>query len=93
VAGSAVIVAGQKTGEAVTIQVVDRGGGIPPEAQSRVFEKHSNMDGSVESRWGSTGMGLHAIRLIIEAHGGQVSVKSHAEVGSTFYLTIPTKLN
>ena len=93
VAGSAVIVAGQRTGEAVTIQVADRGGGIPAEAQSHVFEKHSQMDSSEESRWGSTGMGLHAIKLILEAHGGQVSVKSHAEVGSTFYLTLPAKVD
>jgi signal transduction histidine kinase len=47
------------------------------------------MDNPEESRWGSTGMGLHAIKLIIEAHGGQVGVKSQAGVGSTFCLSLP----
>jgi signal transduction histidine kinase len=91
VTGSQVVVAGQRTGEAVSIQVADRGGGIPPEVRTHVFEKHSHLDNSEESRWGSTGMGLHAIKLIIEAHGGQVGVKSQAGVGSTFHLSIPTK--
>jgi signal transduction histidine kinase len=87
--GSAVIVAWQLTSEAVTVQVVDRGEGMSPEDRARVFEKHSQLDSSEESRWGSTGVGLHAIKLILEAHDGRVEVKSHSGVGSTFYLTLP----
>jgi signal transduction histidine kinase len=90
-AGSAVIVAGQHTDGAVTLQVVDRGGGISPEDCPRVFDKHGTLESSEESRWGSTGVGLHAVKLILEAHGGQVSVKSHVGVGSTFHLSIPAK--
>ena len=90
-AGSQVVIAGQRSGEDVSIQVADRGGGIPSEALAQVFEKHGQMDNPEESRWGSTGMGLHAIKLILEAHGGQVGVKSQAGVGSTFHLSIPAK--
>lgn len=89
--GSRVIVVGQKTDEDVTIQVIDQGGGMTPEAQAGLFNRDSYMRSPAEGRPASTVMGLYVIKLIIEAHGGQVGVKSTVGAGSAFHFSIPAK--
>lgn len=82
--------------EWVTIFVRDTGVGIPKYEQSRIFERFYKLDrvrGSGDKRHhgrSGTGLGLAISKHIVEAHGGQIWVRSAEGKGATFYLTVPT---
>jgi PAS domain S-box-containing protein len=77
--------------EAVEIrfQVRDSGIGIPPEAQSRIFEPFSQADGSTTRRFGGTGLGLSIVRQLVEMIGGEIGIDSVLGQGSSFWFTLP----
>jgi signal transduction histidine kinase/putative methionine-R-sulfoxide reductase with GAF domain len=70
----------------VTIAVSDRGVGIAPKDQEKIFAKF----GQVGPRRGGTGLGLTFCKLAVEAHGGDIWVESTLGEGSTFFFTLPT---
>lgn len=74
--------------DVVHIDVIDRGEGIAPEDQARLFDRFYKPDAS-RSR-GGTGLGLSIVRAIAEAHGGRAEVESTPRHGSTFRLVLPT---
>ena len=84
-------------GEEYRITVADSGAGIPPDAQSRIFERffradrsHSNGD---SNETGGAGLGLSIARWIAEVHHGRLELK-HSDVrGSTFVATLPVLKN
>lgn len=76
-------------GMAVAIWVRDRGVGIPPEQQARVFERFYRLDRGDSRRTSGAGLGLALVKEIVEAHGGGVSVESRAGEGTTFHLRLP----
>ena len=69
----------------VLIRVTDRGIGIAPDDQKRVFERFFRGD---RSR-GCAGLGLAISRAIVEAHGGTIAVDSQPGQGTTFSFTLP----
>jgi two-component system sensor histidine kinase KdpD len=72
----------------VTIGVTDRGPGIPPEEQHRIFEKfYRGKQGS--GHLTGMGMGLPIARQVVEAHHGRVWVDSRPGEGATFSFTLP----
>ncbi|HEY2355283.1 MAG TPA: ATP-binding protein [Gaiellaceae bacterium] len=72
----------------VRISVRDAGPGIPPEHQSRIFEKFGRVDIPGSSKPG-TGLGLFIARSIAEAHGGTLEVSSLPREGAIFVLALP----
>ncbi len=74
-------------GEDLYIEVRDNGPGIPPEAQTRLFERFYRAPG-VEAIKGS-GLGLAIVKTVAERHGGRVFVQSLVGQGSTFGMIIP----
>jgi len=76
-------------GGAVRIAVVDRGVGIAPEDQPRVFTPFFRADPSRSRATGGVGLGLVLARRIVESHGGSIGFTSAREAGSTFWLTLP----
>jgi signal transduction histidine kinase/putative methionine-R-sulfoxide reductase with GAF domain len=70
----------------VTVAVGDRGVGIAPQDQEKIFAKF----GQVGERRGGTGLGLTFCKLVIETHGGRIWVESKLGEGSTFFFTLPT---
>lgn len=66
--------------------VHDRGMGMPPEFQARIFKPFER---SVSSGYGGLGLGLYIVRQIVEAHGGTISVESRLGAGSTFTVELP----
>ncbi|MGH7818989.1 MAG: sensor histidine kinase [Candidatus Binatia bacterium] len=73
----------------VTVAVSDRGPGIRPEEQERIFEKFYRVStGLVHDAKGS-GLGLAIVKHIVEAHRGSVRVDSRPGAGSTFTIHLP----
>ncbi len=71
------------------IAVDDTGVGISPEELPMVFEKFfRSTDARVQAETG-TGLGLSLAREVVRMHGGDISVESQLEKGSTFLVSIP----
>jgi signal transduction histidine kinase len=73
----------------VTVSVADSGEGIPAEAFATIFEKFGQVASRKGGRLMSTGLGLTFCKLVVEAHGGQITVRSEMGKGSTFSFEIP----
>src|SRR5437660_3582879 len=71
------------------IQVEDNGIGIPKELQSKVFDTFFQADSSASREYGGAGLGLSIVKSYVEAHGGDVSVRSEQGKGSIFTLVVP----
>lgn len=66
------------------MHVKDHGSGIPKEIQSQIFEPFFSTKGDA-----STGIGLSIVTQIMRDMGGEISVDSIPEVGTTFTLKLP----
>jgi signal transduction histidine kinase len=71
------------------ISVEDNGIGIARDLQDKVFDTFFQADSSAAREYGGAGLGLSIVKSYIEAHGGEVAVRSDAGRGSTFTLTVP----
>ncbi len=88
-AGGAVSVRVWREDDQVILQVADTGIGIPPEQQTRIFERFYQVDGSIRRRYGGVGLGLALVQELVEAHGGRITVESEVGRGSAFTVTLP----
>jgi two-component system phosphate regulon sensor histidine kinase PhoR len=85
-----VIVGGRDvSAKKVELFVRDDGPGIPPESRERVFERFYRVDRARSRDTGGTGLGLSIVKHIVQAHGGEVWLKSEVGVGTTFFFTLP----
>ncbi|NYH78715.1 two-component system sensor histidine kinase SenX3 [Actinopolyspora biskrensis] len=73
----------------VEIAVTDRGIGIDPADQERVFERFYRVDRARSRATGGTGLGLAIVKHVAANHGGEVKVWSRPGTGSTFTLWVP----
>jgi two-component system sensor histidine kinase SenX3 len=88
-AGSPVSVSRRLVNGLVEIAVTDRGLGIAPEHQERVFERFFRVDQARSRSTGGTGLGLAIVKHVAANHGGDVRLWSKPPTGSTFTLRIP----
>lgn len=88
--GGCITVSGRAAGQdKVELWVQDDGPGIPAESRERVFERFYRVDRARSRESGGTGLGLAIVKHIVQAHGGEVWVKSEAGQGSTIFFTLP----
>ena len=85
--GSAIDVSVEARGEDAVLIVRDRGIGIEPDAQTRIFDRFERLRSAKTQ--GGFGLGLWIVRQIIEAHGGTIAVNSSPGHGSEFVVTLP----
>ncbi len=80
----------QQVSDGVAISVRDQGQGIAPEELPHVFERYFRAKRASRSQVEGLGLGLYITRLLVQAHGGRISVQSELETGSTFTVTLRT---
>ena len=74
---------------ALRVDVRDTAIGIAPEHLPRLFEKFYQVNPSMTRTHGGAGLGLSISKMLVEAHGGSIGVKSQVGLGSTFWFTLP----
>ncbi|NCO42487.1 MAG: hypothetical protein COZ06_27260 [Armatimonadetes bacterium CG_4_10_14_3_um_filter_66_18] len=73
----------------ILTEVEDTGAGIPPDELPRIFDRFYQVERVVERKTSGTGLGLAIVKNIVEAHGGEVAVRSEVGQGTTFRFTLP----
>ena len=76
----------------ITNEVEDDGKGIEQEDQEMLFERFYRVDKGRSRNRGGTGLGLSIAREIIDAHDGEISVRSKVDSGTVFSFKIPKSL-
>ena len=72
----------------IELSVADTGIGIAPDRIGCLFNDFLQVDSSINRRYGGTGLGLAICRRIIQQMGGDISVESTLNAGSTFRFTL-----
>jgi signal transduction histidine kinase len=75
--------------ESLVVSVEDRGGGIAPEDQMRVFARKYKAENPLVQGLGDTGVGLSIAKALVEAHGGRIWLETRDQVGSRFIFVLP----
>jgi two-component system sensor histidine kinase SenX3 len=88
---ASVSVSRRRVGDTVEIAVTDRGLGIAPQHQTRVFERFFRVDPARSRATGGTGLGLAIVKHVLANHGGHVRLWSSPGVGSTFTMCLPSR--
>ena len=91
--GGKACVTAENEAKHVAVHVSDTGIGIMSQDLPRIFERFYRVDKARSRQSGGTGLGLSIVKHIVEAHGGQVTVKSEYGHGSTFTFTLPHPLD
>jgi signal transduction histidine kinase len=74
------------------VSVSDTGPGLSEADQQMIFEEFHQVDGSSTRKKGGTGLGLSIAKKIVEMHGGRIWVESTEGKGSTFWFTLPVRV-
>jgi PAS domain S-box-containing protein len=75
--------------DSLVLAVSDTGMGIPEDEMNKLFNKFTQLEQSAASEKKGTGLGLVISKGIVEAHGGDISLCSEIDRGTTFYFTLP----
>jgi signal transduction histidine kinase len=76
-------------GAHLVVTVTDRGIGISPEDQPRIFDPFFRCDPSRTRATGGVGLGLAVVRRIVLAHRGTINVESELGAGTRFVVSLP----
>jgi PAS domain S-box-containing protein len=75
----------------LNVSVRDTGIGMTPEQTARLFHAFEQADTSTTRKYGGTGLGLSICKRLVGLMGGDISVVSHPDIGSTFRFHILVK--
>lgn len=75
--------------QGAVLTVRDTGIGIPPEYQSRIFERFFRVDKSRSKTSGGTGLGLSIVKHIVQYHHGTIDLQSEAGKGTVISVVLP----
>ena len=84
--GTPIELRARQEGNMVVVEVADRGPGLPPGSEERIFDKFYRVKPAVAS---GAGLGLAISRAIIEVHGGRIWATNRSGGGAEFHFTLP----
>ena len=90
--GTDVHVTASRVNGSVVISVHDQGCGIERQHLPRIFERFYRVDKARSRKLGGTGLGLAIVKHVVRVHGGQTSVESVPQKGSTFSIHLPESI-
>ena len=73
----------------LVIYVADEGVGIPEEELPKIFDRFYRVDSGLRRRTAGVGLGLFLVNAIVEAHHGEIWVRSELYKGTTFSVALP----
>ena len=73
----------------VVLYVADEGVGIPAKDLPRIFERYYRVDSGLRRSTAGVGLGLFLINAIVEAHRGEIWVRSEVDKGTTVFVALP----
>jgi len=76
----------------IRFSVIDTGIGISDEQKTRIFSPFAQGDLSTTRKYGGTGLGLAITKTLIEEMGGELTLESRLDEGSTFSFTLPVEI-
>jgi len=68
--------------------IIDTGIGIPEAKQQLLFEKFSQLDSSINRKYGGSGLGLAISKKLVEAMGGEIGFENNPDKGATFHFAV-----
>jgi signal transduction histidine kinase len=80
-------------GNDLLYRVSDTGIGIPKEELGNIFAEFQQVDTAMTREFAGTGLGLNITKKFVEMHGGRIWVESEVGKGSTFFFSIPLRVN
>lgn len=87
--GGNITLSATEAGSGVEICVINSGSGIPPEEIPQLFDRFYRGDKARERDKGGSGLGLAIAKSLVNAHGGNIQVKSQLGAGTTFAIWLP----
>jgi len=87
-----VLVGVERLGDQLRYRVADTGIGIPADRLDDVFAEFRQVDATTTRDFGGTGLGLSITKKFVELHGGRIWAESELGKGSTFFFTIPLRV-
>src|SRR4051794_19026821 len=88
-AGATVTVGQEVSRDRYRFWMEDVGPGIPPEEQTRIFERFYRIGSEMRRETPGIGLGLSIVHRLVSVHGGEVQVQSAVGAGSRFTVELP----
>jgi two-component system sensor histidine kinase KdpD len=89
-AHSPIDLSASQDGASIVIEVADRGPGLPPGDEQRIFEKFYRA--RAPQNGSGVGLGLTICRGVVEAHGGRIGAENRSGGGAVFRFTLPIEV-
>ena len=83
----------ERRGNDLLYHVSDTGIGIPKEELQNIFTEFRQVGTALTREFSGTGLGLNITKKFVEMHGGRIWVESELGKGSTFFFSIPLRVN
>jgi signal transduction histidine kinase len=77
---------------AAILTVVDTGKGLTAEEGQKIFQPYFRTQEATSSNILGSGLGLHIVKLLVEAHNGRVTVTSEINKGTTYTVNLPLRI-
>ena len=85
-------IAAELRGDVLHYRVTDTGMGIAEDRLEAVFSEFRQENATIAGQFGGTGLGLSITKKFVEMHGGTIAVESTVGKGSTFFFTLPLRV-